>query len=274
MISVSLLGLGGCKAPVFAVEPPEEDSPAPADTNEPAETVEPTMVLRPPVISKEPQEDEQPPTPEQTEAAASADGPDVPLQERAEDGFFEDAAFTGNSLMDGFRLFSGLSTCDYYAATSMTVAGATSSLSFPLENGNLGTMVDGLSQKPYGKIYILLGINEIWMSADNFAKLYGEMLDAIIAAQPDSDIYIMGITPVSAAKSLSDDNINMTKINEYNEHLYKLAEEKGCYFLDLVAALADDTGFLPAEETSDGVHFSANLYNQWVEYVRTHYITE
>ncbi len=104
--------------------------------------------------------------------------------------------------------------------------------------------------------------------------MYGAMLDTIIEAQPDCDIYIMGISPVSANKSASDANINMDKINEYNDSLYQLAKDKGCYYIDLVDALADDTGYLPSAETSDGVHLSVNLYNAWVEYVRTHYVKD
>ena len=76
------------------------------------------------------------------------DYPDLDEQPLVGDEFFADAAFLGNSLIDGFRLFSGLDTCDYYCATSMTVAGA-------------DDLIAQMSQEQYGKIYILLGINEI-----------------------------------------------------------------------------------------------------------------
>jgi hypothetical protein len=198
--------------------------------------------------------------------------PNIPEQPRADDDFFADAAFMGNSLMDGFRMFSGIATSDYFAVTSMTVLGVSSSVCVTLDNGAAGTIIDGLTQKPYGKIYTLLGINEIGMAVDAFIEEYGSMLDKIIAAQPDCDIYVMGITPVSQAKSSSHELFNMPRINEYNAALKELAADKGCYYMDLVEALAGEDGFLPAAETSDGVHFSASLYETWAEYVRTHYV--
>ena len=227
-----------------------------------------------------PPEVEQAPA-EQAEASASpaapspsedvAEPPDLSAREAKDDEFFADAAFMGNSLMDGFRLFSGLTTCDYYAATSMTVVGATTKACITLDSGAAGTLVDGLIQKPYGKIYILLGINEIGFDVQTFIDYYSTMLDAIIAGQPDCDIYIMGITPVSAAKSASGEVFNMTRITEYNTALRQLAADKGCYYMDLVAALAGPDGYLPAAETTDGVHFSTKVYQTWLDYVRTHY---
>lgn len=199
-------------------------------------------------------------------------GPDVPKCEPADDDFFSDAAFMGNSLMEGFKTFSGLGVCDYYTATSMNVVTATSKKCISLDNGTTGTMVDGLTQKPYGKIYILLGINEIGYDIDSFSQMYAEMLDTIIAAQPDCDIYIMSLTPVSQEKSNSSDLFNMEHITKFNERLYSIAKEKQCYYIDLVSALSGEDGYLPASETSDGVHFSSTMYSKWLNYLKTHYI--
>lgn len=226
-------------------------------------------VAAPPVVAEDPSGQTASPSPPPSETPVS--GPDLPLSDPVDDTFFEDAAFMGNSLMDGFRLFSGLTTCDYYAATSMTVVGATSKACITLDNGAAGTLVQGLTQKPYGKIYILLGVNEIGFDVDTFIDYYSKMLDTLIAAQPDCDIYIMGLTPVSAAKSSSSDTFNMTRITEYNTALRQLAADKSCYYMDLVDALAGEDGYLPAGETTDGVHFSAKVYQTWLSYVKTHY---
>lgn len=213
------------------------------------------------------------PTTEPTPTVDPYKGPDVPAQEAVGSDFFSDAAFMGNSLVDGFKLFSGLDSCDYYVATSMTVVGATSKACITLDNGNSGTLVDGLTQKPYGKIYILLGINEIGYDVDTFGELYSSMLDTIIAKQPDCDIYVMGLTPVSYAKSSSSDTFNMDRIKQYNEKLRSLASDKKCYYIDLVSALSGEDGYLPSSETTDGVHFSTPTYEKWLNYLKTHYIT-
>lgn len=267
LLIVSILMLSSCGNKKNASNP---DNSGEAAVQQTEGNVAPDTegAIEPPAVSQEPGQTEiASPTP-----SAEITGPDVPECEAASDDYFSDAAFMGNSLMDGFRLFSGLTTCDYYAATSMTVVGADSKACITLENGNSGTLIDGLTQKPYGKIYILLGINEIGYDVKTFIDLYGKMLDTIIAAQPDCDIYIMGLTPVSAAKSSSSETFNMTHIKEYNTALHQLAADKGCYYLDLVSALSGSDGYLPADKTTDGIHFSAEVYKTWLNYVKTHHV--
>ena len=210
------------------------------------------------------------PSPSASPSAKPA-GPDLTEKQAVGDDYFADAAFIGNSLMDGFRLFSGLTTCDYYTATSMSVNAIDSKACITLDNGNAGTIIQGVTQKPYGKIYIELGINEIGYDKDSFIAQYGKMLDKIIAAQPKATIYVMGLTPVSQEKSQSGDTFSMDRVKDFNTSLRQLAADKGCYYMDLITALSDSTGYLPASETTDGIHFSANVYKTWLEYVKTHY---
>ena len=251
----------------YGRKPDDSNSPAALQSGEPTATDSQDVIAPPEVEQTPPADQTVSPSPSEEVTAP----PDLSAREAKDDEFFSDAAFMGNSLMDGFRLFSGLTTCDYYAATSMTVVGVDTKACITLDNGASGTLVDGLTQKPYGKIYILLGINEIGFEVQTFIDYYSTMLDTIIAAQPDCQIYIMGITPVSAAKSGSGEVFNMTRITEYNTALHQLAADKGCYYMDLVSALAGPDGFLPSSETTDGVHFSAKVYQTWLDYVRTHY---
>ncbi|MGI6029457.1 MAG: GDSL-type esterase/lipase family protein [Candidatus Heteroscillospira sp.] len=184
--------------------------------------------------------------------------PDLTAQPAADDEFFSDAAFLGNSLVDGFRLFSGLNTCDYYCATSMTVAGA-------------DDLINQMAQKQYGKIYILLGINEIGYDVDYFIGLYQDMLDDIREKQPDAELYIMGLTPVSAYKSANSDTFNMDRVRSYNDALRQLAADNSGWYVDLCAGLAGSDGYLPSNVTTDGVHFAAEHYKVWLDYLKTHY---
>ncbi len=57
-----------------------------------------------------------------------------------------------------------------------------------------------------------------------------------------------------------------------NEQLATLADDKGCLYLDLWEALADENGDLnPSYAAPDGVHLTAgNGYTAWVTYLRTH----
>ena len=198
------------------------------------------------------------------------DGPELTQRERAGDEFFSDAAFIGNSLVDGLRLYSGL-TADFYAVTSFSVFAAATANVIRLNNGAMGTVYQAAAQKTYGKIYILFGINEIGYETAAFKNAYGGMIDRIIELQPGADIYIMSLSPVSAAKSSASTTFTMRRVHDYNTALYDLAAEKKCYYIDLIEALADDTGHLPAHETWDGVHLTAGYYKVWAEYLKTRY---
>ena len=63
------------------------------------------------------------PTPEPTPSPAPTE---PPAPTRLDDSFFDDAAFLGNSLMDGLRLFGGLQYGDFYSGTSASVVSVTS----------------------------------------------------------------------------------------------------------------------------------------------------
>lgn len=248
--------------PADETEPPQEtdDHKTIKPSESPGEIVPvPPAVYNPNNNSNTTVPTAKPSTGQQTGTQVDTEGPDLPERDPVDDDFFSDAAFLGNSLVDGFRIFSGLTTCDVFASTSMTVLG-------------VGDLLSQMSQQQYGKVYILLGINEIGYDADYFKGLYGDMLDKIESGQPDADIYIMGLTPVSSQKSSGDSTFNMDRINLYNEKLYELADERGHYYVDLCDALADDTGYLPADVTSDGVHFAASHYTVWRDYLKTHYV--
>ena len=264
-------------APGATAEPLPSADPVSSEPPEASETPEPTAAVSPAptasVVTPSQPTPSQPtpsqPTPSLPEVPIEpspspagqpvvSHGSTVPVSDRVEDEWFSDAAFLGNSLVDGFRLFSGLTTCDVFAATSMTVMGA-------------GSLISQMNANQYGKVYILLGINEIGYEADYFKTQYSNMLDTIIAGQPDADIYIMGLSPVSEHKSSTDSTFTMDRVRLYNEKLLELASEKGCYYLDLCEALSDESGYLPASVTTDGVHFSASHYQVWLEYLRTHH---
>ena len=195
--------------------------------------------------------------------------PDLPLRERADDSFFSDTAILGNSLVDGLRLYAKLKTVDYYCATSMSVVSALKTKNVLLQDGTYGTQMDAIAQKQYGKIYIELGINEMGGNVNTFIKNYRTMLDRIRAAQPNAEIYIMAVTPTSQAKTGT--SFSRERVLMYNEALYNLANQWGCWYLDDFTPLADGDGYLPASETWDGVHFVAAKYKSWEELIRTHY---
>lgn len=224
-------------------------------------SVTPQVTPAAPTLEAEPTPTPTPtPTPEPL-ASALSETPVcglVPAQSTpAGDDFFADAAFLGNSLVDGLHAYGNLPG-DFFASTSMTVLGA-------------GSLVDQMPAGKYGKVYILLGINEIGFDAAYFCQQYALLLDRIQASQPTADIYIMSLTPVTAAKSAGG-TFTMERISTYNQALLQLAESRGIWYIDLVTPMVDGTGFLPDAASTDGVHFTVDEYAVWANTLRSCYI--
>lgn len=198
-------------------------------------------------------------------------GPEPPLQPAADEDFFADACILGNSLVEGIRLYSGLKSMTYYSYTGMTVISAASGYNYVLNNGAYGTALDAMAQHDYSKVYIELGINEIGFPVETFTDYYRKVIERIQADQPDADIYILSLTPVSKAKD-SQGTFTMARVNAYNAGLKELAKDMECYFIDCVTPLVDATGFLAPGDTWDGVHFNIPKYYEWEQIIRTHYV--
>lgn len=200
--------------------------------------------------------------------------PRLSEQEPVDDSFFADSAFLGNSLVRGLGLYGGLTSGDFYAITSTSVVNVDMYKDTKLQNGANGTLLEALCENPHDRIYVLLGVNEISFEPDYFIELYSQMLDKIEEQEPEAEIYIMGLTPVTEEKSGEGDLFSMERISRYNEALFALAEEREYRYVDLVEALADETGYLPEEQSIDGIHMTQEKYEQWADYLRTHYAPE
>ena len=198
-------------------------------------------------------------------------GPDLTELESKDDSFFANSAILGNSLVEGLRLYSNLKSIHYFSATSVSVVSAMKTKNVRLRNGSTGTLVQSLCQDQYDKIYIELGINEIGGNVNTFITNYGNMIDTIRAAEPNADIYILSLLPVTRSKSASSTSFNMTRVNLYNDALYKLAGEKQCYYMDVCSAFRGSDGYLPASWSWDGVHLQAKYYSVWENCMRTLY---
>ena len=169
-------------------------------------------------------------------------------------------------------MFGGLEYGDFFASTSASVVNAARMKPEGSETGL--SLLESLGQKQYGKIYILLGINEIGFEPDYFVQLYGVLLDEITAKEPDAVIYIMGLTPVTAKKSAEGETFSLARVREYNRALYAMAEARGLRYVDLEEALAGEDGYLAEEESTDGIHLTRDKYPAWADYLRRHYVPE
>ena len=232
---------------------------------EPAATPTPTLAPRPTPAPT--------PTPVPTpEPEPEYPGPDLAGGAPVDDTFFSDAAFFGNSLVRGLMLYGGLQTAAFFGEQSAAVHNVGTTRNSTLSDGTKGTLLEALCETQYGKIYVMLGINEIGFEVEKFIELYTAVLDEIALREPDAELYIMSLTPITEEKSLDESVFTEERVLEYNAALRALAEQRQCWYVDLVEALAGPDGYLPKEvSTDDGIHLTRETYPLWTEYLRTHY---
>ncbi|HHX74767.1 MAG TPA: hypothetical protein GX699_07675 [Firmicutes bacterium] len=187
------------------------------------------------------------------------------------EGYFTDAVFIGDSRTRGLELFGELEAV-FYAATGLNVRTA-SSKAVIAQGEKKVTVLEALRRRPFGKVYIMLGINELgWAYPEIFIEKYAELVQAIREINPGVLLYVQSLLPVTAERDDKDDIYNNDKIRLYNELLRELAAKEKFYFLDVAACFTDEEGNLPAGAATDGIHLKAEYCRRWAEYLRKHFI--
>ena len=190
-------------------------------------------------------------------------GPFVSEQaEPAPENYFDDAAFLGNSLVNGLDLYdySGLlSNADFYVTDGLTVQ-------------SCAEQVAQMTENVYGKVYVGLGTNEMSTDEDTLLYAFNNLIDRLRENNPGCVIYLMSVPPVSAYKSSSDSSHTLTLVLTVNALLQQIATDRQVWYLDIYSGLADEEGYLPSEVTTDGIHFTPGHYDSWYECLQNYYV--
>ena len=188
----------------------------------------------------------------------------------AADSWFDDACFIGDSRTQGLMLYATPGNAAFFASKGLTVSKVFSDATVDIDGGKL-SVNDALGKRSFGKVYIMLGVNELgWSYPDAFAKRYGDLVDRVKETQPNAKIFVQSIFPVSAAKSEREQYINNPRILQYNELLRTMCREKQVAYLNVREAVEDGKGNLPDDASSDGVHLNAAYCRKWRDYLKTH----
>ena len=203
-----------------------------------------------------------PPAPS-TDSGNSSSASDEPGFVTVDTSWFDDAVFIGDSHIEGFSDYAGLPNATYYYKRGLDIW---SVLEKPFVEGKL-TVPQALLKHHFGKIYLMLGINEIECgTTESYAQQYASVVDQIRALQPDALIYIQAIFHTSKAKSESSVFKNEI-INARNEALSALADGEHVFFIDCNPVFDDTDHTLTAAYTGDGVHVMAPYYSLWRDYL-------
>lgn len=131
-------------------------------------------------------------------------------------------------------------------------------------------MDEALALKKPEYLLVTLGVNGVsLLGEEDFTSFYSSMVDALMAASPDTKIILNSIYPVGA--SYGDNSINNEKINAANGWIRNIAQEKGLRYLNSASAITDANGYLPeGYDNGDGLHPNPETYGMILDYIRTH----
>lgn len=193
----------------------------------------------------------------------------VPASQTVGQDYFDDAVFVGDSITEGMTIYNGMSNAKILAYSGINFSTIRTAQVMKQEDGTRTTIMEELGRKKYGKVYVMLGGNEVKeMDKDTFLGYYEKVLDEIRAMQPDAVFYVQSMTPVTENNNY---HMNNPRIDEYNQGIMELCGRKGFYFLNVAECMKDERGMLPTEASpKDGLHFGQSYFDKWFAYLKTH----
>ncbi len=224
-----LLALAACGPAQDATDPTGEDS----TTNQTGETTSPEDTQ----TTQENQDGQ-----DGQNGEAAADTVSVPESAPVDAGWFDDAAFVGDSvsvtLANYNSSYGTLGKAKFFCSVSLS---QTNALSYQAGNERLPEYPAGSGQHP--------------RIEDGIAVL------------------IESVTPMTADSPRADGSLNNFTIQAFNEKMKAICQEKQWYYVNVAEAVTGDQGALKAEYSGDkamGIHFNYDGAAAWANYLLTH----
>lgn len=191
---------------------------------------------------------------------------------RVDKSYFDDAVFIGDSRVEGFILYNGLSNTTSYTHKGLSVNMV---LKDPIinKNGELVSIIDALKMTNFSKVYLMMGVNELgWVYSSIFIQSYEKVISEIKKINPNATIYVQSILPVSDSLSSKHSYIRNERIVSYNKQLLDMTSKNDVYYVNVYETMIDEFGALPEDAAYDGIHLKKGYCNKWLDYLLTHIV--
>lgn len=220
------------------------------------------------------------------EASVSEESPVTYEYTQVDDSYFNDAVFIGDSISYGFELYvtekrangeTVLGEAKFLTSGSLSYGNSLWDVSdesvHPTYNGEKMKLEDAIAQIKPGKIFILLGTNDVALyGVEQTIANADTEISRMLEASPGAEIFIISTTPkYSPAESDVDGALNNADIDALNVAMRQFAVEKGYNFMNIAPLFKDETGGLAADYCSDkegmGIHFTSAAYDIWLNFL-------
>ena len=201
----------------------------------------------------------------------------VPMLGTVTKDYFNTVTFAGDSIASGLGIYStGYDNARYATYVSAGVQTFVNNVSVKnAVTGATETPMETIAASQPDYLYILVGTNNLVVqgSEDSFIAYYERLIDMLREQlNPGVVIYIQAIPGVQETVVESKPGLDNTRIATVNDLLANMALRKGCYYLNIREALTNpaDGSQIDDYATKDGVHFNAEGYRVWAQYLATH----
>ncbi len=186
---------------------------------------------------------------------------------KVDETYFDDALFIGDSRTVGLRDYTDLSDhADFLCETSLTIAKAMKS-----DYKGKGTVESFLNKNEYGKVYLMVGVNELGSgTTEDYMAQYTECVDRIHELEPDAIIFVEAIMDIDKERSDSDPIFNNTNILARNHAIATLADNETFFYIDVNEVVTDEEGYLLDDLRGDHLHLRGASNEVWKEFLLNH----
>ena len=218
------------------------------------------------------------------EAPAKTDTVPVPESAPVDASWFDDAAFVGDSvsvtLANYNSSYGTLGKAKFFCSVSLSQTNALSYQAgnerlpeYPAGSGQHPRIEDGIAASGAKKVYLMLGMNCIASGVDRVSQDLVTLVSKIQEKSPGIAVLIESVTPMTADSPRADGSLNNFTIQEFNEKMKAICQEKQWYYVNVAEAVTGDQGALKAEYSGDkamGIHFNYDGAAAWANYLLTH----
>ena len=209
----------------------------------------------------------------ETEAEPDAEAAEEEAQEpvfcKADLSWFDDALFIGDSRTVGLREYGNLGNAEVVADSGMNVYKIFEK-EFVTVSGEKKQLETILTERQFGKVYLMLGINELGYDFDRTVSRYADLLAKIRGLQPEALIFLEANLHITGAKSEDSPIYTNENINRFNQAAEQMANGQSIFYLDVNELFDDENGNLAEEYTVDHAHVLGKYYTDWVDWILKH----
>lgn len=198
----------------------------------------------------------------QNEAAETTAVPAQPdIFAESDLAYFDDALFIGDSRTVGIKEYGDFESSDFFCTEGL----ATDKINQTTVGGK--TFDDFIDSKQYGKVYVMLGINEVGNDHEYVLTSYRAIIEKLKVHQPDAIIYVQANLHVTSYAE--NGVITNAAIDDINNGIASLADNKRVFYIDINELYNDEYGYFNQSYTNDGIHPMGMYYTQWCEWLCT-----